>query len=69
VGPAPQPVPVNNLGHQADLQGRQRRDALVVSRQGDPQRLGQPDLAHQADRLQRRDHALGDVRVEERRVG
>ena len=44
------------------------RHPLVVARQRDAQRLAQADAAHQADRFERRHHAVGDVRVEERRV-
>ena len=69
VGARPQLVAVDDLGHQADAQRRVGADPFVVAGQRHSQGLAQPDPAHQADRLERRHHAGGDVRVEERGVG
>ena len=69
VGPRPELGALDHLGDEADLQRGLGGDPLVVAHQRDAQRLGQADLAHQPDRLERADQAVGDVRVEEGGVG
>ena len=52
VGPGPQLGAVDDLGDEPDLQRGRGGDPLVVAHQRDAQRLGQADLAHEADRLE-----------------
>ena len=68
VRPRPELVARDDLGHQPDAQRRLGRDALVVAGERDAERLAEADPAHEADRLERRHHAVRHVRVEEGRV-
>ena len=58
----------HDLGHEPDLVRALRRHALVIAEQRDPHDLVERHLLHDVDRLEHRRHAVGDVRVEERRV-
>jgi hypothetical protein len=68
VGAVPELRPLHHLGDQADAERGVRRHSLVVPAERDPERLGQADSPHEADRLDRGDQTERDVRIEERRV-
>ena len=57
-----------DLGDHPDLVRPLRRHPLVVAEQREPHDLGERHDPRHVDRLVRRGHPVGDVRVEERRV-
>ena len=58
----------HDFAHHPDLERALRRHALVVAEERQPHDLGERRDARHVDRLERGGHAVGDVRVEERRV-
>src|SRR5450631_4496765 len=58
----------DDLGHEPDLVGPPSRQPLIVPEEGQPHDLSERHAVVHVDRLERRGHPVGDVRVEERGV-